>query len=119
MYSLATGASYIKLPQKFPPTGADSQWLEAEGIKALILGGRKWVPGSETGLVVSPKSRMRRDIVSRLRGTAYITPPSRWRYPDTITVNATEYDDGGLGSLIYVSASGETLNLTHLDRWYQ
>ncbi|KAL8627268.1 hypothetical protein Q9189_007036 [Teloschistes chrysophthalmus] len=117
----ASGGSYIEMPRYVPPDDKVSPWLSAEGVLGLVYGGGDWfsspaasrILGRDAG--VSPKSRLRRDIRSRNRGTVYAGPPRRWTYPTFISVNGVDYTDKGAGNLLYRDEVGQTLNLTQLD----
>ena len=106
-----TGVSYIRLPKTLPIDRRSSSWLAAEGMLSLVWGGGKWMTerGKHTNIPRSEK--MRRGRTSMLEGTAYIGPPPRWRFPDLITVNGTDYRSPNTSALYYKSADGQVLDL--------
>lgn len=128
------GASYVQLPAGVPPVDDENvNWLLAEGMLGFVWGGGQWfaagggqgsinpVPRSIiTGAGNRPPGRRnvrRRSIVSARKGTAYVQAPRKWRWPDSVTVNGTEYSNAGRGDLRYESADGTPLplNLTTSD----
>lgn len=111
----AHGASYFKFPQSLPEDPAESRMAHAEGFGAFSHGGSRWfIDKAIFGSNVIPRSLTRKRRRSHLEGTAYIIGPTTWTWPTFITVNGTEYTDGGVGDLIYKSRNGETLDLTSL-----
>ena len=46
-----SGASYIRLPPRLPPDEYESDWLAAEGMRALVWGGGRWLRGSSRMLM--------------------------------------------------------------------
>ncbi|KAL8639929.1 MAG: hypothetical protein Q9228_003093 [Teloschistes exilis] len=117
----ASGASYIEMPRYVPPDDTVSAWLSAEGVLGLVYGGGDWFSSPAASRILgsttraSPKSRLRRDIRSRNRGTVYAGPPRRWTYPTFISVDGLNYTDKGAGNLLYKDEFGQQLNLTQLD----
>ena len=121
------GASYIRLPAGLPPVDEGNvDWLLAEGMLGFVWGGGRWfagghqgsinpVPRSIPGAAVDPpegKRRLKRGgIVSAQKGTAYVQAPRKWRWPDSVHVNGTEYSNAGRGDLRYESADGRPLPL--------
>ena len=85
-----TGVSYVRLPtlSQLPPNLETSDWLAAEGMLGLAWNRYDWKSTRER--VNTRPSKMKRTL-STLKGTAYIGPPPRWRFPDWITVNGTRY----------------------------
>lgn len=116
----ASGASYIEMPRSLPPDGKASAWLSAEGVLGLVWGEGSWFGspiasktfGHASG--VTPKSRLRRDIRSELKGTVYAGPPSGLVYPTFIEVNGTRYTEEGVDGSVYKDAAGNVLNLAQL-----
>lgn len=53
-----------------------------------------------------------RGIRSEKKGTAYIRPPNRWRWPNVVVVDGTRYENVGSGEMVYESADGRVLNMT-------
>lgn len=119
------GASYIQLPASFPPVNnGNVNWLMAEGMLGFVWGGGQWFAGGGQGSTRPvPRSiagagdhergrrRPKRGIVSAQKGTAYVQPPRKWRWPDSVTVNGTEYSNAGRGDMRYESADGNPLPL--------
>ena len=85
----------------------------AEGLRALVWGGGQWF-ANQAGASTLSQVHSKRGIVSANKGTAYITAPFRWQYPDLIAVNGTNYTDDGRGDLVYRSEDGMMLNLDGL-----
>ncbi|KAL8702133.1 MAG: hypothetical protein Q9201_004567 [Fulgogasparrea decipioides] len=117
----ATGASYIEMPRAFPLNEKISAWLAAEGIFGLVWGGGKWFSSPSASRLlgysvgVTPRSRLRRDVRSKLKGTVYAGRPPRWTYPAFIRVDGANYTHDGAGGLVYKDEAGSMLNLTQLD----
>jgi len=110
------GASYVSLPQgsQLPPSAATAQWLDMQEIRALVWGGGQWFANGAGG---SSHNRLDpRGIRSSDKGTAYMTAPTQWRYPDLIVVNGTDYTDNAGGDLVYRSESGAVLDLGQLGK---
>lgn len=119
------GASYIRLELAPPETQAESDWLSAQGIRALAWnGGHSWTSGSTIIRAFYPRSLISRiskrsEIQRRSRrrwvqhGTAYITEPPREQYVDLIAVNGTDYTDEGHG--VYRDESGRALDLSSIQ----
>ncbi|KAL9001789.1 MAG: hypothetical protein Q9188_005246 [Gyalolechia gomerana] len=102
-------ASWVDLRLRFPPDSAGSRYLQWQGVKRAVWGMDTWSAASDG--ITFPKRR-RRDWIPRLngqaeRGTAFISPPIRWVYPDVYTVNGTDY--ARHGNETYVSKLGEVL----------
>ncbi|KAI4180418.1 MAG: hypothetical protein L6R41_007250 [Letrouitia leprolyta] len=102
-------ASWVDLRTRFPPDSAGSRYLQWQGVKGAIWGRGTWSAASDG--IPFPKRR-RRDWMPRLngkadRGMAYISPPSKWVYPDVYTVNGTDYALQGNGT--YVSRLEKSL----------
>ena len=113
----ATGASYIRLPQRLPPDEAFQADLHIQGIRALAWGGGYWRADTTVGLDDLPKipQKARRDVRSFDKGNVLARSPIRMIYPTIVTINGTEYTADGAGSVIYTnSIAGKTLNLTTL-----
>ncbi|CAF9941648.1 hypothetical protein IMSHALPRED_002830 [Imshaugia aleurites] len=113
-HEIVFAASWIDLRTRFPPNSADSLYLQWQGVQGAVWGKNTWSAASNG--VPFPK----RDGTERLNGwaqhgTAYISTPSRWRYPSVYGVNGTNYTDPGNGS--YVSGDGRILNLTSFTAW--
>ncbi|KAL8734089.1 MAG: hypothetical protein Q9181_003318 [Wetmoreana brouardii] len=116
LFAGVSGASYIRLPQALPPGQNTVSALDIEGILGLVWGGGRWFVSTAADRLLSGGSRSlsrkgRRDIRSPEKGTVYARPPRRAVYPTFITVNGTEYSDGGAGNLIYTDETGKTLDL--------
>ncbi|KAI4148163.1 MAG: hypothetical protein L6R39_002873 [Caloplaca ligustica] len=117
----ATGASYIEMPRRWPINRKDAGWLSAEGVLGLVAADGRWFsnPSAQKflgyGSGIRPKSRLRRDIRSEVKGNVYATSPPGWTYPSIVDVNGTKYSDGGAGDLVYKDGAGNTLNLTQLS----
>lgn len=84
------------------------KWF-ASTAASRLLGGEADPGGS--GVV--PRSQLKRGIRSKDKGTVYATSPKRAVYPRFLTVNGTDYTDGGKGDLVYKSADGALLDLRH------
>ncbi|KAL8737988.1 MAG: hypothetical protein Q9181_001170 [Wetmoreana brouardii] len=114
---LAHGASYLSLPESLPPAPDAVPALTIQGLLGFVWGGRRVVVDLEAkrlpgGLTSYPHSRkVRRGIRSSLKGTVYARPPRKVMYPSSMTINGTEYSDGGAGNFMYKDAAGNTLNL--------
>ena len=104
-----TGASYISVPAMVTDGGGgQSAWLQAEGVLGLVWGGGEWFAKGWSGPGATRRKR-RRGIVSEEKGTVYATAPRSWVYPNSITVNGTEYTSGNTSALEYASADGTRL----------
>ena len=110
-----TGASYISLPRKLPPSESDSLWMMAEGMLTMVWGGGYWASKFARNYPRIPNLRSR-GIISKNKGTFYAGPPPRWVYADMITVNGTEYTNHEHGGLVYQSVDGAVLNYTEWNR---
>lgn len=102
-------ASWVDLRTRLPPSGADARYLQWQGVKSLIWGKNTWTAASDG--IPFPK----RDHVPRLngfasQGQATIQRPSRWRYPNSYTMNGTKYAHAG--DDVYRSLDGSVLNMT-------
>ena len=114
----ATGAQYVSLPKRLPPDPAANRWMSMQGILEMAYGGSKWftTPAAErlcgpaTG---RPRRRLKgiRDIRSPLKGDLCVGSAPRWRYPELVVVNGSEYSDAGRGDLTYADAKGNVLDL--------
>lgn len=121
--TMITGASYIKLPLKFP-TNEEAPFLEAEGILGLITGGGKWVTKQAGSSLLQEaakaallgfggsRTRRRRGIISKDEGYVLAQPPGENVWADLIVINGTEYKEESAGSPIYTSQGGLVLNFT-------
>ncbi|KAL8706510.1 MAG: hypothetical protein Q9201_000442 [Fulgogasparrea decipioides] len=125
----AAGANYLRLPPKLPPDPTEVGWLGIEGIKGFVYGGGRWFskqagysssvtgPGSlEDFLPKRERIGCPGPQISKSRslfkgGTFYASATQRGRYVDWITINGTNFTDGGLGDLQYKSNAGLTLDL--------
>lgn len=106
---LVYAASWVDLRTRFPPGSSEARYLQWQGVRGLVWGKNTWSAASDG--IPFPK----RNIGLRLnawapRGTAYIQPPSRWRYPSLYSVNGTNYTDSG--NEVYMSRDGRTLNFS-------
>lgn len=115
----ATGAQYISLPKALPPDAVENRWMGMQGILEMAFGGGNWFTTPAAGRLCGAaagrtraRERARRDIRSPLTGELCIGPAPRWRWPEVVEVNGTEYSDGGRGDRMYVDAAGVVLNLT-------
>ena len=82
----------------------------------LVWGGGKWFAEGVSGVDAGKGLRKRGDRTGRRivqgrgeQGTAYVTGPSGWRWPDVVVVNGTSFEREGEG---YRSAEGKELNAT-------
>ena len=117
----ATGAQYVSLPKRLPPDPTASRWLSMQGILQMAYGGNKWFATPAADRLCGPASggphkrlKGKRDIRSPLKGDLCVGPAPRWRYPELVVVNGSEYSDRGRGDLVYADAMGNTLDLTQL-----
>ena len=108
-----SGVSYIMLPTNLPPDEKTSLWLAAQGMLGLAWGGGKWLSQRAKTMDLPLNSNMKRGMKSNLPGTAYAMPPLLWRYPDSISVNGTDYVSKNVSALYYQSSDGQTLDLTN------
>lgn len=111
------GASYVRLPTALPPDETEANWLTAEGMLGLVWGGGKWFAKGAEGIAgvggaASVGVKRRRGMVSKEKGTAYMRGPRRWRWPDVVVADGTEYLADGAVELLYGSAEGKVLNMT-------
>lgn len=84
------------------------------GDQGVGVGGGQWFANGAGG---SSHNRLDpRGIRSSDKGTAYMTAPTQWRYPDLIVVNGTDYTDNAGGDLVYRSESGAVLDLGQLGK---
>ena len=111
-----TGASYISTPKNLPPSDTESEWLNAEGMKALVWGGGKWfAKGVDPSQLTQwfPKTS-KRGITSKDKGQLYASPPNLFKYPHVMVINGTNYTDDSRGDLVYRSDAGTVLDLNAL-----
>ena len=109
---LLFAASWVDLRTRFPPGSSETRYLQWQGVRGLIWGKNVWSAASDG--IPFPKRAIGQRLNDRSpRGTAYIQPPGRWRYPTLYSVNGTNYTarDNGL----YASRDGNLLNLTSLS----
>ncbi|KAL8683299.1 MAG: hypothetical protein Q9186_000682 [Xanthomendoza sp. 1 TL-2023] len=109
-HEIVFSAAWIDLRTRFPPDPAGTRYLRYQGVNSLIWGQNTWSAGSDG--IPFPK----RDGEAKLnqwarRGEATIHRPRRWRYPDSYTINGTEYTNRGDG--LYKDSEGAMLNLTN------
>ncbi|KAL8627454.1 hypothetical protein Q9189_006831, partial [Teloschistes chrysophthalmus] len=129
-----SGASYIRLPPKLPPDQLEADWLNVEGMRALVWGGGKWVASSGGGGggasgVLGPRSddddgaemmtMMMRPQISKNRalyrgGRFWASTPPGLRFPDLITVNGSVYSAVGRNGTVYKDAAGNLLDVKAL-----
>ncbi|KAL8789510.1 MAG: hypothetical protein Q9213_001123 [Squamulea squamosa] len=111
------GGSFISIGQmKLPPDAATASALLIEGILGLVWGGGQWFGTAavqqryrQGGL----KSKVKRGISSKDKGTVYAQPPPRWVYPDSVHVNGSEYMIvNSQDPPVYKDGGGRILNLT-------
>ncbi|KAL9576819.1 MAG: hypothetical protein Q9212_006792, partial [Teloschistes hypoglaucus] len=124
-----SGASFIRLPPKLPPGQVEADWLNVEGMRALVWGGGKWIASGASGSL-GPRSddddgaemmmmKMMRPQISRNRalyrgGRFWASSPPRMRFPDLVTVNGTVYSAVGSNGTIYKDAAGNLLDVNAL-----
>lgn len=108
-----TGAMYFRLPRSQEPSQKDKSMLGTEGIGALVRGGHKW-SSHKVGISLSGSFPRKRAIISQDTGIAFLNGPPRWRYPDLISANGTNYTDDSRGDLVYRSENGAVLDLNDL-----
>ncbi|KAL8652449.1 MAG: hypothetical protein Q9210_002676 [Variospora velana] len=113
----AKGASFISLPGRVPPdrqavcgwlpglTWADGTWFKNSRAQSVLVDGA--AAGSS---LVTPRSRLKRDLRSPLNGTVWATQPSRSVYPNLLVVNGTAYTGRGAEELEYRDIAGTALN---------
>ncbi|KAL8935483.1 MAG: hypothetical protein Q9211_004680 [Gyalolechia sp. 1 TL-2023] len=102
-------ASWVDLRLRFPPDSAGTRYLQWQGVKRAVWGTDTWSAAADG--IPFPKRR-RSSWTNRLneharQGTAYISSPPRWIYPDVYTVNGTDYVHQG--NETYVSRLGKVL----------
>lgn len=112
-HEIIFAASWVDLRTRFPPDFASSRYLQYQGIGGLILGKDRWSAASD-GIPFPKRSRAQRLNSWAPHGTALITTPSRWRYPDLYIVNGTNFTDSGDGN--FKSSNGTLLDLTRLTQ---
>ncbi|KAL8903594.1 MAG: hypothetical protein Q9207_003819 [Kuettlingeria erythrocarpa] len=116
----SSGASYIEIPKRLPVYGKASSWLSAEGVLGLVWGDGKWFQTAAAssllgyGSGVKPKSRLRRELRSELKGTVYARSPPGLMYPTVIEANGTKYSAEGDDGSVYKDTAGNVLDLTLL-----
>ncbi|KAL8764769.1 MAG: hypothetical protein Q9194_006854 [Teloschistes cf. exilis] len=123
-----SGASYIRLPPRLPPGQAEADWLNVEGLKALVWGGGKWVVSGGASGILGPRSNddaemmmMMRPQISKNRalysgGRFYASPPPGTRFPDLVTVNGSVYSAVGKNGTLYKDVAGHLLDVSSLGR---
>lgn len=107
-------ASWVDLRTRFPPDITGTRYLQWQGVKGAVWGRGTWSAASDG--IPFPKRR-RRSEMPKLngraeRGTAYISSPPRWIYPDVYTINGTDYLFQG--NETYASRRGEILETQSL-----
>ncbi|KAL8922721.1 MAG: hypothetical protein Q9208_005034 [Pyrenodesmia sp. 3 TL-2023] len=116
----STGASYIEMPRRLPVDGETSNWLSAQGVLGLVWGDGKWFQNAAVssllgyGSGVKPRSRLRRDVRSELKGKVYARPPPGLMYPTLVEMNGTKYSAEEDGGFVYKDTAGTVLDLTQL-----
>ena len=111
--NLVFAASWIDLRVTVPPTPAELQSLKLQGVMELLVGLNRWSTGGDG--IVPRRKRKKRNGMERLnsfakQGTAYIRPPSLWRYADTYNVSGVVYHEVDHG--VFESEDGRVLNVT-------
>ena len=106
-HEIVFAASWVDLRTRFPPDFASSRYLQYQGVGGLVLGKDRWSAASD-GIPFPKRSRVAKPNSWAPHGTAYITVPQRWRYPDLYIVNGTNFTDSGDG--IFKSLDGKVLN---------
>ena len=116
----------MRLPTGKPDFNAEAPRLEAEGIFALAWGGENWVSNWASSSLASsllgmslgsnpPRMKRsdigKREFMSPLKGIVLTQPHRIAVWPDKSIVHGTSYKETGAGSLNYVSATGETVNM--------
>ena len=110
-HEIIFAASWVDLRTRFPPDSATSRYLQYQGVGGLILGKDRWSAASD-GISFPKRSRAQSPNPWAPYGTALITTPSRWRYPDLYIVNGTNFTDSGNRG--FTSSDGTILDLTRL-----
>ena len=103
-------ASWVDLRTRFPPSGADTRYLQWQGVKGLIWGKNTWSAASD-GIPFPKRSNELKTNDWISTGTAYIQSPKRWRYPSLYSVNGTNYTRVAEG--LYKNQDGMILDLNH------
>ena len=122
IYPYISGASYMRIPGGKPDYTAEAPWLEAQGIIGLAWGDGQWFSDQATSnLVASMRAqmglggskflRMKRGIMSPLKGKVFAQPPAVPVWPNEVIINGTSYTQRRAGSLTYVSETGDTVML--------
>ena len=112
-HEIIFAASWLDLRTRFPPDSATARYLQYQGVGGLILGKDRWSAASD-GIPFPKRSRAQKLNSWAPHGTALITTPSRWRYPDLYIVNGTNFTESGNGS--FRSLDGSILDLTRLAK---
>ncbi|KAL8738399.1 MAG: hypothetical protein Q9181_000821 [Wetmoreana brouardii] len=116
-----SGASYIRLPPRLPPDQTEVDWLNVEGMRALVWGGGNWFTGASSGLSLRKRAATQwpGPQISKNRGfykggSFYATSPPMMRSPDFITANGTRFTAGGTDGSVYKDAAGNILDFEAL-----
>ncbi|KAL8688745.1 MAG: hypothetical protein Q9218_005421 [Villophora microphyllina] len=117
-----SGASYVRLPPQLPPGQAEANWLNIEGMKALVWGGGAWITRASNTLglrsndvEIQPSGpQISKNRAFYKGGKFYASPPPRTRFPDSITVNGTTYTAHENSGLVYKDPAGNLLDLKAL-----
>lgn len=124
----AAGANYLRLPPRLPPTEKEVDWLGMEGMKGFVWDSGKWFKdqvqyapmfvgsgGSKRSLkrdsTILPGPQISKNKSMFKGGTFYASQTQKGRYVDWITINGTNFTDGGRGNLKYTNVAGLTLDL--------
>lgn len=107
---IAFAASWIDLRTRFPPSNAETRWLQWQNVRGFVWGANKL--DLQSGAIPFPK----RDRTKRFNswtptGTAYLQAPARWRRPDLYRINGTNYTDSG--DSVYKAVDGRFLDITN------
>ncbi|KAL8895130.1 MAG: hypothetical protein Q9207_008292 [Kuettlingeria erythrocarpa] len=117
---LASGASYIRIPQNLQDTSSFSA-LVYEGILGLVWGGGRWFvsPAAERLLTGGKKPvprAGRRGLRLAAKGSVYARSPPRMVHPSVVEFNGTEFFAGAEESLVYTNR--DTGAAVNLSSWY-
>ncbi|KAL8690521.1 MAG: hypothetical protein Q9218_004052 [Villophora microphyllina] len=111
--NLAYAATWIDLRTRFPPSGAESRYLQWQGIKGLVWGKNTWSAASD-GVPFPKRKRERGERVNGWaeKGQATIGTPTRARDPTSYIAKNVTYTDAGGG--VYRDGEGNVFNLKRI-----